>query len=171
MRDHLRRLLLSLLAVVVVLQARPANAQPLDERLRSDVRKLLEITGAAQMGVQTAQLVSAQILGGLKKAQPGIPARALDVAQQVLDEEFARAFGGPDGLDEAMISIYARHFTSADIRGLLEFYGTDLGKKTIALMPVVFQEGAAAGRQWADRQMPRIAETLERRLRAEGFIK
>jgi len=67
--------------------------------------------------------------------------------------------------------MYAKHFSREEVRGLLDFYRTDLGQKAIALMPVLAQEGAAAGEQWAERQMPRIATALESRLRTEGFVK
>lgn len=123
------------------------------------------------MGAQAASLVSGQVLEGFKKSQPSIPDRALALAREVLDSEFAKAFVGPDNLIDQMVVIYARHFNHEDVRGLLAFYSSDLGKKTIASMPAVFQEGAAAGQQWAEKQMPRIATILETRLRAEGFIK
>jgi hypothetical protein len=161
----------SVLCVMLLLQARPARAQTIDESFKSDIEKLLQVTNSAQIGSQAASIVAAQVLGSLRKSQPAIPDRALEVAQQVLDAEFARAFVGPDSLTDRMVSIYAQHFTHDDVRGLLAFYGTDLGKKTIALMPVVFQEGAAAGQQWVEKQMPHIVAALQSRLRAEGFIK
>ncbi len=171
MGHYFRRMVPSLLCVMLLLQARPARAQTIDEPFRSDIEKLLQTTNSAQLASQAASLVAAQILGSLQKSQPGIPDRALEVAKQVLDEEFAKAFVGPDNLTDRMIAIYARHLTHDDVRGLLAFYGTDLGKKTIALVPVIFQESAAAGQQWTEKHMPGIVAALQSRLRAEGFLK
>src|SRR5688500_17946642 len=147
MPNYRRLMLLPPLCVILILQPRPTSGQALDESFRSDIQKLLEVTGAAQVGAQAASLHSEQLLSGLRKSQPVIPDRALALARQVLDAEFAKAFVGPDGLTEQMVSIYAKHFTHDDIRGLLAFYSTNLGKKTIALMPIVFQESAAAAQQ------------------------
>ena len=47
----------------------------------------------------------------------------------------------------------------------------DLGKKTIAVMPLVIQEAAVAAQAWTEKHMPRITETLQARLRQEGLIK
>lgn len=170
MRD-VRASVLTLFCATMLAHAPIAHGQTIEPAFHSDIQKLLEISGSAQLSVQAATLISGQILDSLKTSNPQIPERALELAKQVLDSEFAKAFSGPDNLTEQMVNIYARHFTHEEVRGLLTFYSSDLGKKVIVSMPVIFQEGAAAGQQWATKQMPRIATLLEGRLRAEGFIK
>ena len=107
----------------------------------------------------------------LAQSQPAVPDRALELAKQVLDAEFAKTFVGPDSLTQQIVAIYAKYCTHEDVLGRLAFYSTDLGRKVIRFLPVLLQEGAAAGQQWAEKQMPQIAAALESRLRAEGFIK
>jgi hypothetical protein len=160
-----------LLPVVLALLSPPAaaGAQSVDPAFKADIEKLLVVTGSAQMGKQAATLISGQILEALKKARPDIPPRVVEVAQEVLDSEFAKAFDGPDNLTARMIPIYAKHFTPEDVRGLLAFYNSELGKKSVTVMPVVFREAAAVGQQWAQEHMPAISSVLEARLRAEGF--
>jgi hypothetical protein len=161
----------SLVCAVVLFRAWAANGQTIDPSFRSDIQKLMEVTGSAQLGAQAASLFTGQVLDSLKKAQPSIPDREMALVKQVLDEQFAEAFAGPDSLSEQLVLIYANHFTHDDVRGLLTFYSTELGKKVIATTPVIFQEGAAAGQKWAQSQMPRVTAILQARLRAEGFIK
>jgi hypothetical protein len=166
-----RRLTTPLAVAALLLCTHSAHAQALDESFRTDIEKLLEVTGSSQLGTQMASLVSRQILEGLKQSQPDIPTRMIELAQQVLDEEFAKAFTGPDSLTSRIVAVYAKHFTQADVRGLLAFYGTDLGKKVIAALPIIFQESAAAGQEWSAQHMPEIMATFERRLRLEGLPK
>jgi hypothetical protein len=168
---NLRQKLVPLCCIAILVQACAASGQTIDPSFRSDIQKLLEVTRSAQLGAQGASLILGQILDGLKKSQPPIPDRAVALAKEVLDSEFAKAFAGPDNLTDQMVLIYARHFTQEDVHGLLAFYSSDLGKKTIASMPAVLQEAVAAGQQWAEKQMPRIVTILQTRLRAEGFIK
>jgi hypothetical protein len=137
---------------------------------RKEIERLLEVTGAAQMGVQAATMISGQILDGLRQ-NPAVPARAIDVAKQVLDEEFTKAFAAPDGLMARIVDIYAKHFTPDDVNGLLAFYGTELGRKLVSVMPALMQESMAAAQQWAERETPRIGRALDDRLRKEGLIK
>jgi hypothetical protein len=167
----LRWRLVPLFCATILVQPWVASGQTIDQSFRSDIQKLLEVTGSASLGAQAASLITGQILDGLKKSQPSIPDRALALAKEVLDAEFVKAFVGPDNLTDQMALVYARHFTHEDVRGLLAFYSTDLGQKEVASMPAIFQEGAAVGQQWAQRQMPMIAAILQTRLRAEGLIK
>ena len=170
MHNRSTRILLALACVAIVSHPRQADAQALDDAFRTDIYKLLEITRAAEMGTQAANVISAQFLDGMKQAQPDIPDRALTIVKQVFEAEFAKAFTGPDGITHQLVPLYAKHFTHDDIRGLLAFYGTDLGKKAIRVMPTVFNEAAAVGQEWAEKQMPRVLATVESRLRAEGFL-
>lgn len=159
--------------VVVLLTlflSQTANGQVLDTRFQADIEKLLEVTGAGAVGAQMATLVSNQMIDAMKQAQPGTPERAIAIVKEVLSSEFSRAFEGPDGLRGKMVGIYARHFTHEEVVALLNFYNTDVGRKTISVMPKLAQEGAAAGQEWAAANMMRVGGVVQQRLRAEGFI-
>lgn len=148
----------------------PAHAQGPDDALKKDIERLLEVTGASQMGVQAANMMAGQMLDSLR-SKPSIPPRAIEVAKQVLDEEFKKAFAAPDGLMAGIVSVYAKHFTAEDVKGLVAFYTTDLGKKLIEVLPALMQESLVVSQQWAEREMPRIQRLLDERLKQEGIVK
>ena len=154
----------------LVAPAAPARAQAIEESFRTDVEELLRMTGAAQLGAQFVNVMYGQILEDLKRSQPNAPVRMLELIRQVLEEEFTKAFAGPD-FTSRTVAIYAKHFTQADVRGLLIFYRSDVGQKVIKVMPTVLQESMALGQQWGQEIMPGVMSTLEQRLRSEGFIK
>ncbi|MFN7915532.1 MAG: DUF2059 domain-containing protein [Vicinamibacterales bacterium] len=166
------RLLSTLMTAVVVplLLAGPAAAQTIDEPLRADIRQLMDVMGATEQGVQMASALATQTLESLRRAQPGMPDRAVAIMEQVLREEFAKMFEGPDGLTEQLVAIYAAHFTRDDVRGLLAFYRSDLGRKTLTTMPAILQETRQAGQRTAERKVPRMMEILQQRLRDERLI-
>jgi hypothetical protein len=179
----MKTFVVGLAAVLIALAARPANAQTLGEvqaqikkedaqreSLRQEIEHLLELSGASQMAVQAATMISSQILDQLR-SNPSVPSRAIDVAKQVLDEEFRKAFAAPDGLMAGIVRIYAKHFTSEDVKALVAFYETDIGKKLVATMPVLMQESMDVAQQWSTRETPRIGRVLGERLRKEGLIK
>jgi len=64
--------------------------------------------------------------------------------------------------------IYHRHFTHDEIKGLIAFYQTDLGSKTIRVMPALLQESMSAGQQWGQTLAPEIRRRVLERLKAEG---
>ena len=158
-------------ALAVLVVATPVRAQDQDAAFRADVEKLLEVTGAAAMGTQMATLVSNQVINGFRRQQPSVPDRAVEIIKEELNAEFAKMFEPASTFRQTLITIHMKHFTHDEVKTLLEFYNTPVGRKAIAVMPLAAQEGAAAGQEWAGQNMPRITATLQERLRAEGFIK
>src|SRR5262245_60578425 len=113
------------------------TAQTIDVGFRRDIGKLLDATGAGALGTQMATTMSNQVIDSMSKAQPNIPERVIVIVKEVLSTEFTRAFTAPDGLLSNIVDIYARHFTHDEVLGLLKFYETPLGRKTIAVLPAV----------------------------------
>jgi hypothetical protein len=89
----------------------------------------------------------------------------------VLTTEFGRMFQGPDSVMPRVVDIYVKHFTHDEVRALLDFYTTPVGRKVIKVMPMLAQESSAVGQRWAEANMPHILSLVEKRLRAEGFLK
>ena len=89
--------------------------------------------------------------------------------KQVIESEFVAATKGP--LLEETVAAYANYFTPDDVRGLLAFYNSELGKRTVDVTPAIAQELAASGQRWAENELPRIRAGIAFRLRKEGFVK
>jgi hypothetical protein len=155
-----------------LLMGRPAFAGPgtIDPALRADIERLLDITGTEETSLRMASATTDYMLERLRASRPAMPERAYDIAKQVLMDEFVKAYAAPDGLGARLVEIYAGHFTREEVKGLLKFYGSDLGMKTMGLMPMLMQESAVAGQEWMRTHMPQIGDALERRLKAEGFL-
>jgi hypothetical protein len=148
-----------------------AFAQAPEEAFRKDTMKLLELTGSSKLGIQMANMLSGQFLDGIRKMNPEIHARAIEVAKELLNAEFTKAFESPDGLMPELVTIYAKHFTHQEVLGLIAFYETELGRKAVSTLPQLMQESGAVGQQWAAQHVSRILAGVQERLRAEGLIK
>jgi hypothetical protein len=115
----------------------PASAwtQEDAEAKKADIRKLLVITGAPELGRQMME----QTLPAMKAAMP-------QVSEQFWTDFMAEA----DMKDfvELVVPIYERHFTHEEVRGLLQFYETPLGQKLIQTMPQILQESVGVGQLW-----------------------
>jgi hypothetical protein len=68
-----------------------------------------------------------------------------------------------------VIPIYARHFSHKDIRGLLKFYQTDLGKKIIKIWPLILQESMTLAQDWSKSLGPLIKKNVNKRFKKEGI--
>jgi uncharacterized protein len=169
LRKMVTRAVVGFLMLIVFPNA--ALAQAPDPQFRADIERLLDVTGAAKIGAQMASLVADSVMTGLRRSGPAVPDRAYAIVKEVLDAEFSNMYSAPDGVLPQMVDVYAKHFTHDDVLGLLEFYRSPVGQKAITLMPLLMQEGGAIGQRWMEPRMPKIMDTLQQRLRAEGLIK
>ena len=139
-----------LFALITLSSIALAQAEP-SEEMEKDVRKMLVVTGVGEMGVQVVN----QLLSSFKQSVPQVP------------EEFWTRFASKvdgDGLIELVIPIYAKHFTHDEIKELLAFYETPIGKKLISTQPAMLQESMAVGQTWGES----LADQVMQELAAEG---
>lgn len=116
------------------------------------VRELLEETGAVKISLQLVQ----QIFGGFRD-------RFKEVPQDVWDKLMAGA--KMEEIVSLLIPIYAKYYTEEELDGLLQFYRSPLGKKTIAITPQVMQESMQVGSQWGKQ----LAAKILRELNEKGY--
>lgn len=68
-------------------------------------------------------------------------------------------------LKEPMVQIYTKHYTEAEVQGLVSFYESPLGRSMVARTPAVMHDTTAVTQAMMKRVLPRLAE-LARQLRA-----
>jgi hypothetical protein len=126
----------------------PKNRTEDTEKI-NNIKKLLDLTGSRK--------IITQLLNSLKTQYPQVPAKFWDTFMAELKSD--------DMIDE-YIPIYSKYFTNEEIKGIIAFYETPLGKKTLSVIPQISQESTAIwikyGRQAAERALAK--------LEAEGYI-
>lgn len=123
----------SLLAGPGHAQSRP-DAHP-DAAKLADIQKLMNLTGAANLGVQAAD----QMIASMKGAMPTVPDKFWT--------EFRKEINA-DELVNLIIPVYDKHLTQGELKELIKFYETPVGKKMIAVMPAITAESIQIGQQW-----------------------
>ena len=164
---RLRLVLLNVCLLALLTPGSMAAAQTPDPTLESDILKLLDYTGAANLGSQLATLMIRAIIQQSKLPQGA----AADIVSEVVRSTVASHVSGPNGLVARLVPVYAKYFTHEEIRMLLVFYGSDIGRKSVKVMPMVLQDGSQVGQAWANELEPEIKTELERRLKAGGLLK
>ncbi len=90
--------------------------------IREDIKEFLELTGAADLGIQVAR----QMMSSYHQIYPDVPA--------VFWDEFIQSIRAED-LTNLVIPIYEKHFTQGEIRELIAFYQSPIGTKMISVLP------------------------------------
>ncbi len=130
----------------------PVTAQE-TEKIKN-IKQLLNVTGASSL----SQQIVMQMLISMKSQYPQVPQKFWDA--------FSSEFNADDLIKE-LIPIYSKYYSDEDIKGLIAFYQTPLGKKTIALLPQISQESIAIGQRYGLDAGKRAIQKLE----AEGYLR
>lgn len=166
--EFMKRLILSVLILFSMLFAGspiaapaqdPQPAATVDSAKDADIRRLLDLTGTGRMAVQLRQQMAQALRPLLEQALPPGQERS----QKIL-ETFQRKFQAqitPEAFVELSVSVYDKHFTAEEIRGLIQFYESPLGKKMIAETPAIVEESTAVGRAWASQVVQKVFAEME----------
>jgi len=155
--------------ILLCLLSLGAAAQDSAAEKRALIRELIQMTGASKLATQFGAAVSENIARTLKQARPDIPERAFGILHQELVALFEERIDVPGGLMDGIIPIYEKHFTTSDLREIVAFYRSPIGRKTISVMPAVMQESMVAGQAWGQGLEPEIQRRVQNALRREGI--
>jgi len=144
----------------------PLFAEELSAAKKADIEKLLEMTGATSLGKQMGVAVVAQMAQAIKQLRPDIPQRVIDALPGEVEVVFEANI---DSFMAQVIPLYHKYFTASEIKEMIAFYSTDLGKKTIRVMPQLMGESMAAGQKWGASLGPAIDERVKARCKKEGY--
>jgi hypothetical protein len=143
-----------------------AAADELTPQKRADIERLLEMTGAAKVSRQMTAMSAQYMVQTLKQSHPQLSKQALDTLGGEVAAVFAEHLGT---FIAAIVPVYHRYFTAEEIKGMIAFYSTDLGKKAISVMPGLMSESMAIAQQWGQSLDPVIGERVRERLKKEGI--
>jgi uncharacterized protein len=148
-------------------QAKPADQPPAGDTLSAkhqDTEKLMELVGTRRILRDLFdQDIDAQI-AAMRRARPDVP----EQFWQDFTVEFKRQ-ASPDELMKAILPIYDKHFTHQEIRQLIAFYESPLGRKISTTLPGIQRESVEAGRAWGEQLGDRMHEELQKRLTEKGY--
>lgn len=162
MKNLLRILVLSGL---LALHCGPLAAAELSEERHADIDKLLTMTNALAMGKQMSNFMVNSMAGALKRANPSIPDQVIAALPDITNEVIAEQ---TPVFREMLIALYAQYYTAEDIKAMIAFYNSDVGQKTIKVMPALMQDSMTRGAAWGQGLGPEIARRLKERFKKDN---
>jgi len=122
----------------------PAQSSPaIDPAKEADIRSLMELVGARDLVQDGANNAIEQSREKLLATVPN------NDKGQAFVNAFAASYQKKfdvDQVTEQLVSIYDKHYTDEEIKGLLQFYGSPLGQKVAGESPKIGRETQAAVR-------------------------
>jgi hypothetical protein len=140
---------LCLYAVIPVLLAASGG---FSQTIDSDILKLLKVSGSTDALSQ----ITGTIIQQFRQMFPAVPAAAWDeFAKKLNDEELLRMY----------IPIYKKYYTHDDIKEMIRFYESPVGRKMAKATPAMTQDAIVIGQQWGEK----IGAEIIKEMRSAGF--
>jgi hypothetical protein len=154
------RIALVLLGCTLALFGSEARAE-ISESKRLLIRELLQLSGGGQGAEEVAQLFLAQIgyvygsvVDEVVASESELSAEEKQALREHLAdfERFSTAFSAmfheridlDAALESVYVPLYDKYFAETELREIVTFYGTPAGRKMIAVLPSLMQEGLEA---------------------------
>lgn len=138
------------LLVSILLISATAFGQITDS-YKSTLKQMMKASGSeATFGVAIKQIV-----GMLKAQKTNVP----DNIWTEFEAEFSKA--SMDELVDMLAPVYYKHLTEDDLKKMLDFYNTPVGKKYAEKTPLITQESMQVGQQWGMQMGSKFAEKLK----------
>ena len=141
-----------------------AAADDLSPEKQADIRQLIGMTGA-KLPTHLAEATAQSAARMVRDARPGISERFQVVLRRELTSLFEERMDAPGGLVERLTAIYDRNFTHDEVKQLLAFYQTPVGRKSMEVLPVIMNESTS----WGHSLAPEIRKRMQAALRKEGM--
>jgi hypothetical protein len=115
----------------------------------AEIIKLLELTDVKNLAEQIFDLYIPQ----LQTLVPSVPREFWDLFRANIDfEDFIKAY----------IPLYDRHYTLEEIRAMIAFYESPVGKKVIEVTPLMTAESMSIGQEWGLKMGQKLLEEMKR---------
>jgi len=116
----------------------------------NDIRTLLELSGAANLGVQAMD----KMLSSFKEIYPTVPTEFWEEIRKEVN---------PNDLVDMIVPIYDDYYTHEDILALIEFYKSEIGQKMTQVQSGIMEDSMDVGRKWGENLTKKVVKRMERK--------
>jgi uncharacterized protein len=98
-----------------------------------------------------------------------MPPQAFELISEEVNKSLTEGLTVKGGLLDSLRPIYSSHLTHDEIRGLVNFHKSDLGQKTVKVMPQLMREAQVIGQRWGEQVETATCERVVKRLKEQGI--
>lgn len=163
--------ILTFFALMFLFLSQTVTAFPLNREYTALVDKLLEQTGqtAEAVGMQMVRISTQQMTANMRLMYPDIDQKIIDIMGEVVDDVIHKELIVSKEYVKMIYPIYNKYFTQDDLKQMIEFNNTPLGKKILKALPLITQESTQASQALAQTLEPKLLQRLAERFEKEGI--
>jgi hypothetical protein len=113
-------------------------------------------------------LVAARVearLQAIRAANPGLSDSLAAAARTAVASAYEDGLEGPDGLFPRVYGVLDRRLGDDDLRFVIDFHGSDQGRRYKEMVPRIVAESVEEGRRWAEGREVEVRARLDAALR------
>jgi uncharacterized protein len=122
-----------------------AKQTNIDPGKRADIQRLMDVAGTRSVMLNTMGSMTSSMKPLLVNSLP--PGDYRDKLIGLFLERF-QANADLSRLLDLAVPVYDKYFSDEEIKGLIKFYESPLGHKTVSLLPQIMTEMTAEGQRW-----------------------
>lgn len=112
------------------------------------------------------EVMVAAITAAAEPAMAQVPAEKKEAVRKAF-LKFAESIADSPDLKTKMVAIYAEAFTEPELKEMLVFYQTPIGKKSLQKMPELFQKGMLVGQEIGQQKQAAFQAELQAIMKGE----
>src|SRR5215831_10457840 len=153
-------------AIMIIGLVQTQGAAAMDAEKHGNIEALIKDMGMFGNMTQLIDLFTPQIIGDLKKINSEIPDSVWDDFAKVCTAEMKRSL--PE-LEEPVIAIYDANFSADEIKQLVMFYQSPVGRKIVVQLPQLAQQIVNLGQSWGQQAGARAVERIRAAAKQKGY--
>ena len=153
-------------ALALSLLVAPAAMANDEEARLAAAQELVDVTMSRDFTQRMASIGWPPIAAQIKSKNPSIKPETTAKLEASYKNVMTSYFSG---LMTDMVPLYAKYFTEQELKDLLAFNSTPLGRKSQEILPKIMAEGMPKIMQGVQALMPKIQQEFSEILKSEGF--
>jgi hypothetical protein len=122
-------------------------------RFDADVVKLMRLTDNGNMLEQMFEIGLRSAVPALQEEMPEFP------VEDYIDRMMTRV--DYDSLLYEMVPLYSRYYTKEEIKELIDFYESPIGKKQLKITPEILNECIVINQRWIEDLVEKISDEID----------
>jgi hypothetical protein len=137
---------------------------------KAAIKTLMQVSGEAPFVEIIGNNLIRKITQSIKRAQPDIDPKVFDLVKEEGRAAIKEEYDIKESYQPYFYPIYHRYFTFEEIKELIIFYQTPLGRKLVAVTPKLARESIKAEKLWAQQIFgPNLKQRISSRFYREGI--
>ena len=142
-------------------------AKEINKEKLSLIEKMMEtLNMKSQMAQLAGNMISIQV-DQITKKNPGISDSLRYEIKKTIADVFMEGMEGKEGLYNKLYGVYDKYLNENDLKAIIAFYSSDVGKKFVELSPQMMQESIQLGKIWGENLSPIITDRLIKKFKKE----